>query len=112
MHHFLISGISALYSAPGLDVTGLVTYTLNSRVYIPIIGTREYHMRFVVEYKLTGGSRGVMLFSAEDEAKAADYVAEMICRYGYAYVSDPIVLTGGIEELYRVTETLTKSGNF
>src|SRR5258707_15130192 len=107
MHHFLISGISALYSAPGLDVTGLVTYTLNSMVYIPIIGTREYHMRFVVEYKLTGGSRGVMLFSAEDEIKAADYVAEMITRYGYAYVSDPIILTGGIEELYRVTTTLT-----
>ncbi len=76
-------------------------------VYIPIIGTREYHMRFVVEYKLTGGSRGVMLFSAEDEIKAADYVAEMITRYGYAYVSDPIILTGGIEELYRVTTTLT-----
>ena len=69
-------------------------------------------MQFVVEYKLVGGSRGVMLFSAEDEVKAADYVAEMITRYGYAYMSDPILLTGGIDELYRVTETLTKSGKF
>src|SRR5437879_4316683 len=86
MQHFLINIVSALYSAPGLDVTGLVTYTLNSRAYIPIIGTREYHMRFVVEYKLIGGSRGVMLFSAEDEVNAAEYVAQMICRYGYAYV--------------------------
>jgi len=62
-------------------------------------------MRFVVEYKLTGGSHGIMLFTAYTEDKAADYVSDMICRYGYAYVSDPIVLTGGIEELYRVTET-------
>jgi len=43
----------------------------------------------------------------DDEIKAAEYVSDMICRYGYAYVSDPIVLTGGIEELYRVTATLT-----
>jgi hypothetical protein len=112
MHHFLISGVSALYSAPGLDVTGLVTYTLNSRVYIPIIGTREYHMRFVVEYKLVGGSHGIMLFTSDDEVKAAEYVAEMVCRYGYAYVSDPILLTGGIDELYRVTVTLTEVQKF
>ena len=64
-------------------------------------------MRFVVEYKLVGGSRGIMLFTADNEVKAADHVSDMICRYGYAYVSDPIVLTGGIEELYRVTATLT-----
>src|SRR5258708_654288 len=107
MHHFLISGISALYSAPGLDVTGLLTYTLYSGVYIPIIDTREYHMRFVVEYKLVGGSHGLMLFTADNEINATGYVADMVCRYGYAYVSDPIVLTGGIEELYRVTATLT-----
>jgi hypothetical protein len=69
-------------------------------------------MRFVVEYKLIGGSRGVMLFSADNEVKAAEYVAQMICRYGYAYVSDPIVLTGGIEELYRVTATLTELQKF
>ena len=69
-------------------------------------------MRFVVEYRLIGGSRGIMLFTEDNEIKAAEYVAEMICRYRYAYVSDPILLTGGIEELYRVTETLTKSGNF
>ncbi|MFL5704576.1 MAG: hypothetical protein ACJ8AG_17310 [Ktedonobacteraceae bacterium] len=62
-------------------------------------------MQFVVEYRLVGGSRGIMLFTADTEDKAADYVSDMICRYGYAYVSDPIVLTGGIEELYRVTET-------
>ncbi len=64
-------------------------------------------MRFVVEYKLVGGSRGIMLFTADNEVKAADYVSDVICHYGYAYVSDPIVLTGGIEELYRVTATLT-----
>ena len=67
-------------------------------------------MQFVVEYKLIGGSRGVMLFSADNEVKAADYVSDMICCYGYAYVSDPILLTGGIDELYRVTENLIKSG--
>lgn len=69
-------------------------------------------MQFVIEYRLVGGSRGVMLFTEDNEIKAADYVADLICRYGYAYVSDPIVLTGGIDELYRVTETLTESGKF
>lgn len=60
-------------------------------------------MRFVVEYRLSSGSKGIMLFTADTEDKAADYVSELICRYGYAYVSDPIVLSGGIEELYRLT---------
>ncbi len=69
-------------------------------------------MRFVVEYRLVGGSRGIMLFSAEDKIKAADYVAEMLMRYGYTYVSDPSLLIGGIDELYRVTETLIKNGKF
>ena len=64
-------------------------------------------MQFVVEYRLVGGRRGIMLFTEDNEIKAAAYVSDMICRYGYAYVSDPIVLTGGIEELYRVTATLT-----
>jgi hypothetical protein len=69
-------------------------------------------MRFVVEYKLVGGSRGIMLFTADTETDAADYVSDMICRYGYAYVSDPIVLTGGIDELYHVTENLAKVQKF
>jgi hypothetical protein len=69
-------------------------------------------MRFVVEYKLTEGSRGIMLFTADTETNAAEYVSDMICRYGYAYVSDPIVLTGGIEELYRVTETFVDPVKF
>jgi hypothetical protein len=69
-------------------------------------------MQFVVEYRSVGGSKGVMLFTEDNEIKAADYVSDMICRYGYAYVSDPIVLTGGIEELYRVTENLTKVQKF
>ena len=69
-------------------------------------------MQFVVEYRLVGGSKGIMLFTEDNEIKAADYVSDMICRYGYAYVSDPIVLTGGIEELYRVTDDLIKSGKF
>jgi len=69
-------------------------------------------MRFVVEYRLAGGSKGIMLFTADTEDNAAKYVAEMICRYGYAYVSDPIVLSGGIEELYRVTDDLTEAPNF
>ncbi len=42
-------------------------------------------MQFVVEYRLVGGSRGIMLFTEDDEIKAAEYVAQMICRYGYAY---------------------------
>jgi hypothetical protein len=69
-------------------------------------------MRFVVEYKLTEGSRGIMLFTADTETDAAEYVSDMICRYGYAYVSDPIILMGGIEELYRVTATLTRIQKF
>ena len=69
-------------------------------------------MQFVVEYRLVGGSRGIMLFTEDNEIKAADYVSDMICRYEYAYVTDPIVLTGGIEELYRVTENLTKVQKF
>ena len=69
-------------------------------------------MQFVVEYRLVGGSRGIMLFTEDNEVKAADYVSDMICRYRYAYVSDPIVLTGGIEELYQVTENLTKVQKF
>ena len=62
-------------------------------------------MRFVIEYRLVGGSRGIMLFTEDNEIKAAEYVADMICRYGYAYVSDPLILSGGIEELYQVTAT-------
>ena len=69
-------------------------------------------MQFVVEYRLVGGSRGIMLFTEDNEIKAADYVSDMICRYGYAYVSDPIVLTGGIEELYWVSATLTEVQKF
>ena len=69
-------------------------------------------MQFVVEYRLIGGSRGIMLFTEDNEIKAADYVSDMICRNGYAYVSDPIVLTGGIEELYRVTETFVDPVKF
>jgi hypothetical protein len=69
-------------------------------------------MQFVVEYRLVGGSKGIILFTEDNEIKAADYVSDMICRYGYAYVSDPILLTGGIEELYRVTENLTKVQKF
>ena len=65
-------------------------------------------MRFVIEYRLVGGSRWVMLFTEDDEVKAAEYVSDMICRYGYAYVSDPIVLTGGIDELYQATETFQR----
>ena len=65
-------------------------------------------MQFIVEYRLVGGSRGVMLFTEDDEIKAAEYVSDMICRYGYAYVSDPIVLTGGIGELYQMTETFER----
>jgi hypothetical protein len=65
-------------------------------------------MQFVVEYRLVGGSKGIMLFTEDNEVKAADYVSDMICRYGYAYISDPIILTGGMDELYRVTETLTE----
>jgi hypothetical protein len=69
-------------------------------------------MQFVVEYRLVGGNKGVMLFTEDNEIKAAGYVSDMICRYGYTYVSDPIALTGGIEELYRVTENLTKVQKF
>ena len=65
-------------------------------------------MQFVVEYRLVGGNRGIMLFTEDNEIKAAEYVAQMICRYGYAYVSDPIVLTGGIDELYQATETFQR----
>ncbi len=73
-------------------------------------------MQFVVEYRLAGGSRGIMLFVEDNEVKAADYVADLINRYGYAYVSDPTLLTGGTEELYRLFPrhdmTLTESGKF
>ena len=53
-----------------------------------------------------------MLFTEDNEIKAAGYVSDLICRYGYAYVSDPIVLTGGIEELYRITETFVDPVKF
>ena len=69
-------------------------------------------MQFVVEYRLVGGSKGIMLFTEDNEMKAADYVSDIICRYGYAYVFDPILITGGIEELYQVTENLTKVQKF
>jgi hypothetical protein len=69
-------------------------------------------MQFVVEYRPVGGSRGIMLFTEDNEIKAADYVSDMICQYGYAYVSDPIVLTGGIDELYRMTEAFVDPVKF
>lgn len=73
-------------------------------------------MQFVVEYRLAGGSRGIMLFTEDNEVKAAEFVADMIYRYGYAYVSDPTLLTSGIDELYhlfpRHDKTLTESGKF
>ncbi|MFL5628334.1 MAG: hypothetical protein ACJ788_22370 [Ktedonobacteraceae bacterium] len=35
-------------------------------------------MQFVVEYRLVSGSRGIMLFTEDNEVKAAEFVADLI----------------------------------
>lgn len=66
-------------------------------------------MQFVIEYRLVGGSRGVMLFTEDNEIKAADYVSDLICRYGYAGEEEPRFATLEVIRKFAL-EALAESG--
>jgi hypothetical protein len=59
-------------------------------------------MIYAVEFRLPRGSQGLMIFTAEDENQAADYVAQMIVKHGHTYASDPMPLVNGLDDLYRL----------
>ena len=58
-------------------------------------------MRFVFDYRLTTGTLSVMIFSAEDEVKAEEYVRNLKEKYNYQEVSAIHSITT-IEDLYRL----------
>jgi hypothetical protein len=58
-------------------------------------------MRFVFDYRLPTGSSWVMIFSAENEAKAEEYVRDLVEKYNYQEVSTiHSIIT--IEDLYHL----------
>ena len=58
-------------------------------------------MRFVFDYRLSTGSSWVMIFSAENEAKAEEYVRDLVEKYNYQEVSTIHSITT-IEDLYHL----------
>ncbi len=58
-------------------------------------------MRFVFDYRLPTGSPWVMIFSAENEVKAEEYVRNLKEKYNYQEVSAIHSITT-IEDLYRL----------
>jgi hypothetical protein len=58
-------------------------------------------MRFVFDYRLSTGTLSVMIFSAENEVKAQEYVHELVEKYNYQEVSAIQSITT-IEDLYRL----------
>ncbi len=58
-------------------------------------------MRFVFDYRLTTGTPMIMIFSAENEEKAEEYLRNAVERYHYQEVS-PIHTITTIEDLYRL----------
>jgi hypothetical protein len=68
----------------------------------------------MVEYRLPGGvvgTRGIIIFTAEDMTAAEVYVFDMETRYGHAYVSSPIPLPidATVIDLYRLYSDNTSS---
>lgn len=58
-------------------------------------------MRFVFDYRLITGTLSVMVFSAENEVKAQEYVRELVEKYNYQEVSTIHSITA-IEDLYHL----------
>ena len=58
-------------------------------------------MRFVFDYRLPTGSPWVMIFSAENEVKAEEYVRNLKEKYNYQEISAIHSITT-IEDLYHL----------
>ena len=57
-------------------------------------------MRFVFDYRMSTGTLAIMIFSAEDEEKAEEYVQHLIDECHYQEVSGLCSIVT-IDDLYR-----------
>ena len=67
-------------------------------------------MRWALEYTLASGTVGLMIFTAEDETAAEEYVTELLMRHGHSNVSRPIPLPidAAVADLYRLFPRLAE----
>ena len=57
--------------------------------------------RYVIEYELSSGTKGIMIFSAVNIVEAEQYVCDLLQKYTYKAVSPPHQITT-IDDLYRL----------
>ena len=55
--------------------------------------------RYVVEYELSSGTKGIMIFSAVNIVEAEQYVCDLLQKYTYKAASTPHHITT-IDDLY------------
>jgi hypothetical protein len=67
-------------------------------------------MRWVVDYELASGIVGVMIFSAEDEPAAEEFVSDLSEKYGHSHVSSPtpLPIEATVANLYELYPRLEK----
>jgi hypothetical protein len=51
------------------------------------IGIRGQYEQYVLEYELSSGTRGIMIFSAVNIIEAEQYVCDLLQKYTYKAVS-------------------------
>jgi hypothetical protein len=70
-------------------------------------------MRYTVEYTLASGTVGLMIFSAEDEAAAQEYVDDMVKKYGHTNIFNlnPLPSWATVQDLYRLFPRKQASSN-
>jgi hypothetical protein len=57
--------------------------------------------RYVIEYELSSGTKGIMIFSVVNIVEAEQYVRDLLQKYKYKAVSTPLQITT-IDDLYRL----------
>jgi hypothetical protein len=57
--------------------------------------------RYVIEYELSSGTKGIMIFSAVNIVEAEQYVRDLLQKYKYKAVSTLHQITT-IDDLYRL----------
>ena len=57
--------------------------------------------RYVIEYELSSGTKGIMIFSAVNSVEAEQYVRDLLQKYNYKAVS-PLHQINIIDDLYRL----------
>ncbi len=57
--------------------------------------------RYVIEYELSSGTKGIMIFSAVNSVEAEQYVRDLLQKYNYKAVS-PLHQITTIDDLYRL----------